>query len=94
MSLQFDEDEDDMFDEDEQDEGEGLASDQPKVSKPKPQTLAQVAAQHRPQSMAQAAASRRMRVRPMTPAMMQKNPQVVSIILTRVDGKQLVFIRK
>jgi len=91
MSLQFDDDDGDLFD-DEQDEGEGLASDQPS----RPRTIAQ-AATRATQSMASAAsavASRRMRVRPMTPAMIQKNPQVVSIILTRADGKQLVFIRK
>jgi len=96
MPLQYNDDDGDLFDDDGDDEdgGEGLASDQPSPLARRVASAARAVATHEPRSMAQAAASRRMRVRPMTPAMASKNPQVVSIILTRADGKQLVFIRK
>jgi hypothetical protein len=38
--------------------------------------------------------SRNLRVRPMSVAMREKHPDVLSITLTRTDGRQLIFVRK
>lgn len=37
---------------------------------------------------------RRLRVRPMNQSMMEKHPNVVSIMLTKNNGQQLIFVRK
>lgn len=82
-SLQYEDD----FDDTEEDE-ESLESD---LAEPK--TAAPVIPIQKPQ-LPQKAASRRLRVRPMTMAMSEKHPDVISIMLTRNDGRQLVFVRK
>lgn len=38
--------------------------------------------------------NRNLRIRPMSPAMRDKHPDVVSITLTRTNGRQLIFVRK
>jgi hypothetical protein len=38
--------------------------------------------------------NRTLRIRPMSVAMREKHPDVLSITLTRTDGRQLIFVRK
>ena len=39
-------------------------------------------------------ANRRLRVRPMTRRMAESHPNIVSLLMTRDDGRQLMFVRK
>jgi hypothetical protein len=40
-----------------------------------------------------ASAQRRVRIKPMSPALAQKYPNVVTILLTRDDGRQVLLVR-
>jgi hypothetical protein len=85
--LQFDDDmfsddgDDDDLDEDEHDAPDLAADPRPITPRPSPAIV-----RDKP--------SRRLRMRPMTPRMMRSHPEVVSITLTRNDGRQLVFVRR
>lgn len=93
MGLQYGEDDDDdLFDSSDEDEEEAESeiSGEPKP-RPKPS--------HTPTPMqrvahAQHAGGRRIRMRPMKPSMAEKHPDVVTILLTRTDGRQIMFVRK
>jgi len=78
MSLQYN-DEDDYFDD--EDDTEDSALEGEPLARPRP-------------SAPHSTGKRRLRTRPMTPSMMEKHPHVVSILLTRSNGQQLIFIRK
>lgn len=84
-SLQY---EDDLFDDD-GDNDETLEGD---LSEPKPSPV--IPHKTLPPQFPKKLAGRRLRVRPMTLSMVDKHPDVVSIVLTRNDGRQLVFVRK
>jgi hypothetical protein len=87
MSLQFGDDDDDLFDSTDEDEEESendLSSDAAPI-RPRQSPM---------QTAARSAGKRRMRVRPMTPSMASKHPDVVTILLTRSNGQQLIFVRK
>jgi len=84
MSLQYGEDDDDLFDSTDEDEEESendLSSDAAPI-------------RPRPTMQARNAGKRRLRIRPMSPSMVDKHPDVVTILLTRSNGQQLMFVRK
>lgn len=89
MSLQYHDDEDDLFDSNEEDEEESeneLSAEQPPMQiTPRPIQTRQPA---------NANGGRQLRIRPMKLSMMQKHPSTVSILLTQNDGRQLLFVRK
>lgn len=93
MTQQYDDDDDDLFDSTEEDEEEAesdLSADSSKVVH-----LPSVSRNMPASRIARAQpVKRRLRVRPMAPRMMAKYPEVVSILLTREDGRQLVFVRR
>jgi len=89
MGLQYGDDDDDLFDSSDEDDEESeseLSAEPP--AKPTP------IAQARQSVMRREAGGRRIRMRPMKPSMAEKHPDVVSILLTRNDGRQLLFVRK
>lgn len=91
---QYDDDDDDLFDtadEDEEEAESDLSADSSPASK-----VVQISPARVAHGLRQAAQQpkRRLRVRPMPPRMMAKNPQVVSMLLTRDDGRQIMFVRK
>lgn len=77
----------DMFDdiEDEDEESESFSADDagPKPAPVVQQTIARVSSK-RP---------RRIRTRPMTPPMISKFPDVVTIIMTKANGTQTIFVK-
>ncbi len=81
MGLQYSDD-DDLFDNNDDEYDESTPPKQTTNTTTNPVTIKQ----NNPPK-------RRLRTRPMSPAMMQKHPEVVSILLTRIDGRQLVFVR-
>lgn len=95
MSLQYDDDEDEMFDdtESEEDEENDISADQP----PAPQTMSGPSismSQRRPEPRPANPTGRRLRVRPMPNSLMQKHPGMVSMLMTFADGRQTMFVRK
>jgi len=83
MGLQYGDDDDDLFDSTDEDEEEAETelSAEPPVITPRLRPA--------PQS-----GLRRIRMRPMKPTMADKHPNVVTILLTRNDGRQVMFVRK
>lgn len=91
MSLQYGEDDDDLFDSTDEDEEENeteISADS--GIKPRP-ILSQIA---RVTQQLNHSGGRRIRMRPMKPSMAAKHPNVVTILLTRDDGRQIMFVRK
>lgn len=82
-------DDDDLFDSAEEDDEEAeseLSAEPPNIA---PRLVASAAKQ-----LHAIAGGRRIRMRPMKPSMAAKHPNVVTILLTRDDGRQLMFVRK
>lgn len=77
----LDDDSDDLFDTDDEDDEHDLSSDAAPI-------------RPRPPQPAPRQGKRRLRIRPMTPSMMEKHPNVTTILLTRSNGQQLMFVRK
>lgn len=84
MSLQYDDDDFDD-DDDDMDDAPDMEGEPPIRPRTPPSP-----SPHAPRP----SGKRRLRTRPMTPAMMEKHPHVVSILLTRSNGQQLIFIRR
>jgi hypothetical protein len=82
MSAQYGYD-DDLFDNADDDTDNDLSSD-----------VSQIRQSPANQQSARTNGKRRLRIRPMSPTMMEKHPEVVTILLTRSNGQQLIFVRK